>query len=125
LADCATKVRHNADEACPSGEASRLFVPLLCAAYSRRCPRPGGGLDADPSARTRSRPQESFAEGRQCPGVPPREPGEAEARQADIAAYLERTWAALRAEIPVSLSYRQVVALSALLYRSWVDDERT
>lgn len=51
--------------------------------------------------------------------------GEVKARQAQIAAYLESVWEALRNDAPVPLSHRQAVALSGDLYRAWADDQKT
>lgn len=48
-----------------------------------------------------------------------RDPSEAKARQAAVTAYLEGAWASLRAQ-PTSLTNRQVVALSGILYRDLV-----
>lgn len=51
------------------------------------------------------------------------DPGEAKARQGEVAAYLERVWRALRTDAPVPLTHRQAVALSGELYRAWTVGE--
>lgn len=53
-----------------------------------------------------------------------RDPSQAKFRQAEIAAYLEHFWTSLRFEAPQSLTHKQAVALSGVLYRSWVDGGR-
>jgi hypothetical protein len=50
------------------------------------------------------------------------DPIEAKNRQAGIAAYLARVFAALREERPLPLTHRQAVALSGELYRAWAKD---
>jgi integrase len=48
---------------------------------------------------------------------------EAKIRQGQVAAYMERVFAALRTNGPVSLTHRQATALAGELYRSWADTE--
>jgi integrase len=50
------------------------------------------------------------------------DPATAKARQAEGLAYLERVFAALRTEAPVSLNNRQATALAGRLYRSWASE---
>jgi integrase len=51
------------------------------------------------------------------------DPAEVKLRQGEALGYLERVFAAVRTGAPVSLSHRQVVALSGRLYRSWASSE--
>ncbi|WP_156460154.1 hypothetical protein [Mesorhizobium sp. Root157] len=50
------------------------------------------------------------------------DPTEAKNRQAGLAGYLERVFAALREERPIPLTHRQAVALSGEIYRAWAKD---
>src|SRR5688572_28893921 len=47
------------------------------------------------------------------------EPGEVKSRQAEVDAYLENIWRALREDRPTVLSQRQATALAQDLYRAW------
>jgi integrase len=51
------------------------------------------------------------------------EPGEVKSRQAEVDAYLENIWRALREDRPTVLSQRQATALAQDLYRAWADGE--
>jgi integrase len=51
------------------------------------------------------------------------EPGEVKARQAQVDAYLDLVWQALRKDNPVPLSHRQATALAGELYRAWAEGE--
>ncbi|HEX3919186.1 MAG TPA: hypothetical protein VHW60_17760 [Caulobacteraceae bacterium] len=53
-----------------------------------------------------------------------RDPTEVKTRQAGAAAYLERTWQALRRDRPVVLTNRDAHALAGELYRAWADGRR-
>jgi hypothetical protein len=53
-----------------------------------------------------------------------RDPAEVKIRQAGAAAYLERTWQALRRDRPVVLTNRDAHALAGELYRAWADGRR-
>lgn len=52
------------------------------------------------------------------------EPSQVKVRQAQVVAYLESVWRALRADRPVPLTHRQAVALSRDIYAGWADDAR-
>ena len=52
-----------------------------------------------------------------------RDPSQAKVRQAEIAAYLEGIWRALRNTVPVTLTRRQATALAGRLYRAWASGE--
>jgi integrase len=43
-------------------------------------------------------------------------------RQAEVVAYLENVWAALRRERPIILSNREITALAGKLYRAWANE---
>jgi integrase len=49
------------------------------------------------------------------------DPTEVKVRLAQIDAYLENVWRALREDTPVSLTHRQATALAGELYRAWAD----
>jgi integrase len=51
------------------------------------------------------------------------DPAEVKLRQGEALGYLERVFAAVRTDAPISLSHRQAVALSGRLYRSWASSE--
>lgn len=51
------------------------------------------------------------------------DPAKVKILQAQIAAYLETVWTALREDAPVKLSHRQATALAGELYRIWADGE--
>ncbi len=53
------------------------------------------------------------------------EPSEVKKRQAQIAAYLETVWQALRNDGPIPLTHKQAVALSRDLYAAWADERDT
>lgn len=56
------------------------------------------------------------------------EPSIVKQRQAEVAAYLETVWQALRVSKPIPLSHRQAVALAKEVYLAWAserDSERT
>ena len=53
-----------------------------------------------------------------------RDPAEAKRRQAEVAAYFETVWQALRTNTPVALSHRQATALAGELYRAWTDERK-
>lgn len=48
---------------------------------------------------------------------------EVKVRLAQVDAYLENVWRALRADAPVSLTHRQITALAGDLYRAWANGE--
>ena len=48
---------------------------------------------------------------------------EVKARLAQVDAYLENVWRALRDEAPISLTHRQATALAGDLYRAWASDQ--
>lgn len=50
------------------------------------------------------------------------DPTEVKDRQAGVASYLEKVFRSLRENEPVSLSHRQTVHLSGILYRAWAKD---
>lgn len=52
------------------------------------------------------------------------DPAEVKKRTADIAAYLETVWKALRVSAPVSLTHKQATALAGDLFRSWSNPDR-
>lgn len=52
------------------------------------------------------------------------DPSEVKRRTAEIDAYLETAWKALRAPGPISLTHKQATALAGELYRSWADADR-
>jgi len=52
------------------------------------------------------------------------EPSEVKRRTAEIDAYLETVWKALRVSAPVSLTHKQATALAGDFYRSWADSDR-
>ncbi|MFG1242281.1 hypothetical protein V5F31_07855 [Xanthobacter sp. V7C-4] len=52
------------------------------------------------------------------------DPAEVKKRNAEIAAYLETVWKALRISEPLSLTHKQATALAGELYRSWADADR-
>lgn len=52
------------------------------------------------------------------------DPAEVKKRNAEIAAYLETVWKALRISAPLSLTHKQATALAGELYRSWANAER-
>lgn len=51
------------------------------------------------------------------------DPATVKIRQAELAAYVEQVFAALRADKPVSLTNKQAHALAGRLYRSWAGGE--
>jgi integrase len=51
------------------------------------------------------------------------DPAKVKILQANIAAYLEGVWTALREDAPIRLSHRQATALAGELYRIWADGE--
>ena len=51
------------------------------------------------------------------------DPAEVKARLAQVDAYLENIWRALRDEAPISLTHRQATALAGELYRAWANDQ--
>lgn len=51
------------------------------------------------------------------------DPAEVKARLAQVDAYLENIWRALRDDAPVSLTHRQATALAGELYRAWANGE--
>lgn len=53
------------------------------------------------------------------------EASEAKIRQAQVAAYLESYWEALRKNRPIALTNREAAALGGELYRSWAEEERS
>lgn len=53
------------------------------------------------------------------------DPFEVKKRTAEIAAYLETVWKALRISAPVSLTHKQATALAGDLYRSWAEPDRS
>ena len=50
------------------------------------------------------------------------DPSLAKIRQAEVAGFFETVWQSLRAEAPVSLSHRDVVALAGEAYRAWAEE---
>ncbi|MGN6146619.1 MAG: tyrosine-type recombinase/integrase [Mesorhizobium sp.] len=50
-------------------------------------------------------------------------PGEVKARQAQVIAYLETVWAALRQSSPLVLTFKQATALGGELYAGWAAEE--
>ena len=51
------------------------------------------------------------------------DPAEVKVRLAQVDAYLENVWRALREDAPVSLTHRQATALAGELYRAWANGE--
>src|SRR5665213_2893483 len=51
------------------------------------------------------------------------DPAEVKVRSAQVDAYLENIWRALRDDAPVSLTHRQATALAGELYRAWANGD--